>query len=77
VKAPRRRLQPDKLLLSKWTAVVPQAKEKHFLVTRLVAPDVPGAPLERVQIEAVHSGRSRIIDWRELADPGRWLQGWS
>ncbi|ESS73906.1 tryptophan-rich protein [Methyloglobulus morosus KoM1] len=28
------RINPAKLLLSKWTAVTPQDKEKHFLVTR-------------------------------------------
>ena len=29
-------INPDKLLLSKWTAVQPYNKEKHFLVTRVI-----------------------------------------
>lgn len=73
---PLRRLQPAKLLLSKWTAAEPRTREKHFLVTRLIEPDVPGAPLESVEIEAVHSRRSRTIAWRELRDTARWIQGW-
>ena len=35
-------LQPNKLLLSKWTAVEPRAKEKHFLVAKLVDPELDG-----------------------------------
>jgi tryptophan-rich hypothetical protein len=69
-------LNPAKLLLSKWTAVAPQRKEKHFIVTRLIKPEAPTAPLEWVEIEAVHSRRSVILPWRELVDPGKWAQGW-
>jgi tryptophan-rich hypothetical protein len=69
-------LSPKKLLLSKWTATVPQRREKHFLVTRVIEPLVPGGPVEQVEIEAVHSRRSRTIDWRELTDVSRWQQGW-
>ena len=72
----RRRLQPGKLLLSKWTAVAPTNREKHFLVTKVIVPEIPGAPIEWVDLEAVHSGRSRRLAWRELADPGCWIQGW-
>jgi tryptophan-rich hypothetical protein len=72
----RRKLQPAKLLLSKWTAAAPQAKEKHFLVTKLIEPEVPGAPIALVEIEAVHSRRARVIAWRELTDARIWLQGW-
>jgi tryptophan-rich hypothetical protein len=72
----RRRLQPAKLLLSKWTAVAPQGREKHFLVTELVEPEVPGAPLQWVQIEAVHSRRAFRLAWRDLTDASRWIQGW-
>jgi tryptophan-rich hypothetical protein len=27
-------------------------------------------------IEAVHSRKLREMDWRELKDPEKWLQGW-
>jgi tryptophan-rich hypothetical protein len=73
------RLNPDKLLLSKWTAVQPQRREKHFIVTRLLRPEAPGqppGPVIEVVIEAVHSGRSRALPWRELTDTRHWLQGW-
>jgi tryptophan-rich hypothetical protein len=71
-----RRLNPGKLLLSKWTAVAPRQKEKHFIVTKLVEPEAPSAPTEFVEIEAVLSRRSVILPWRDLADTGKWVQGW-
>ena len=73
------RLNPKKLLLSKWTAVQSLAKEKHFIVTRLVQPEGdahPPVPIIDVVIEAVHSGRSTTLAWRELTDTTCWLQGW-
>ncbi len=69
-------IQPKKLLLSKWTAVAPVAREKHFIVTRLIEPEAPEAPLEWVEIEAVHSHRARRIAWRDLRDATVWRQGW-
>ena len=69
-------LSPKKLLHTKWTAVVPRNKEKHFLVTKLIEPEPPGSPVLSVEIEAVHSERVRIIGWRELTDVARWQRGW-
>lgn len=69
-------LHPNKLLLSKWTAVHPENKEKHFIVTKLLAPAEPGLPVEQVDIEAVHSGATRRIAWRDLRDAAQWRQGW-
>lgn len=71
-----RALNPEKLTLSKWTAVVAVNKEKHFLVARLVPPATPELPLEDVELEAVISGRSLTVPWRELQDASRWHQGW-
>ena len=71
-----RRIAPRKLLHSKWTAVVPQGRQKHFIVVRLIERESPQLPPEQVEIEAVHSRRRRVIDWRELRDPARWHQGW-
>ncbi len=68
------RLNPEKLHLSKWTAVRPARREKHFIVTALVRDEqevVVGC-----LIEAVHSRKLREIDWRDLKDPAKWLQGW-
>lgn len=69
-------LSPKKLLLSKWTAASPADKEKHFVVTRVVEPDPPAVRVEWVEIEAVHSGRSSMLRWRDLTDANLWRQGW-
>jgi tryptophan-rich hypothetical protein len=69
-------LNPKKLLLSKWTAVVPIAKQKHFLVSRVIKPDLPDAPIEFVEVEAVFSKATKVILWRVLQDDTVWRQGW-
>jgi tryptophan-rich hypothetical protein len=70
-------LNPKKLLLTKWTAVKPIAKQKHFLVSRIIEPEQPSDPIELVEIEAVFSKTTRIINWRELKDASVWQQGWN
>jgi len=70
------RLHPGKLLLSKWTAVTPLARQKHFLVTKVIQPDPPDVKVEWVEIEAVYSKRVRRIAWRDLLDEAVWRQGW-
>jgi tryptophan-rich hypothetical protein len=52
------------------------AKQKHFLVSRLIQPDLPTDPIEQVEIESVVSKATQIIAWRELQDDGVWRQGW-
>jgi tryptophan-rich hypothetical protein len=69
-------LSPKKLLHTKWTAAQPQNREKHFVVTKVLEPRVPAAPVEFVELESVYTRRSRVIRWRELADGNVWLQGW-
>jgi tryptophan-rich hypothetical protein len=73
-----RHLNPNKLLLSKWTAVDPLDREKHFIVTRLIAPQPPAPTpgIELVQLEALYSGRNITLPWRALCDTDTWLQGW-
>ena len=71
-----RRLNPGKLLLSKWTAAIPANREKHFLVSGLIPPEGPGGAIDSIEMDAVHSGRRFILRWRELNDTNRWLQGW-
>lgn len=70
-------ISSKKLLRSKWTAVAPVNKEKHFIVTGVVARDDPALPPEWIDIEAVHSGATRRIGWRELRDEAQWRQGWN
>ena len=69
-------LHPKKLLLTKWTAVKPLGRDKHFLVAKVVLPDEPSAAIEWVELEAVMSKAARRIAWRELRDAARWRQGW-
>lgn len=75
-KSPGRRLSHRKLLLSKWTAVRPSNRERHFLVTAVIDPATPGMPPEEVDLEAVLTKRVMRIPWRTLADCSQWLQGW-
>jgi tryptophan-rich hypothetical protein len=70
------RLNPKKLLLSKWTAVQPIAKQKHFLVSKVVLPEDASQPIEWVEIEAVYSKQTKQIPWKELKDSELWIQGW-
>jgi tryptophan-rich hypothetical protein len=69
-------LHPKKLLLSKWTAVRPVAREKHFLVSKVILPETPDSKVEWVELEAVHSKAVRRMAWRELCDGTQWRQGW-
>ena len=69
-------LNPKKLLLTKWTAVKPIAKQKHYLVSRVIQPEVPMDPVMSVEIEAVFSKATQVIAWRELQDNSVWRQGW-
>jgi hypothetical protein len=59
-------LNPKKLNLTEWTAVEPVAKQKHFLVSRVIQPALPTEPIESVEIEAVFSKATQIIAWRDL-----------
>jgi tryptophan-rich hypothetical protein len=68
------KISPKKLLNSKWTALVPLNKEKHFIITE-VEYDEDGSVMSCV-IEAIMSKRSTHIDWPDLKDTGQWLQGW-
>ena len=68
-------LNPKKLLLTKWTAVKPIAKQKHFLVSRVIEPELLTDPVVSVEIEAVFSKATQVIAWRELQDDSVWRQG--
>ena len=69
-------LNPKKLLLTKWTAVKPVAKQKHFLVSRVIQPEQPTDPIVSEEIEAVFSKATQVIAWLELQDDSFWRQGW-
>ena len=69
-------LNPKKLLLTKWTAVTPVAKQKHFLVSKVIQPELPTDPIELVEIESVFSKATQVIHWRDLQNERVWRQGW-
>ena len=65
---------PEKLAQSKWTAVQPHHKEKHFIVTKLIRSDsncVIGC-----ELEAIINRQTYQIDWQTLKDDTHWLMGW-
>ena len=68
------RINPRKLLNSKWTAVNPANREKHFVVTEIEF-DEDGR-VSHCLIEAVISKRAEPIDWETLKNTDCWLQGW-
>jgi len=70
------RLHPKKLLNTKWTAVLPVNKEKHFIFTRVIDPDSPDEQVERLEIEAVYSRCIKSIAWEELRNTKIWKRGW-
>ncbi len=71
-----RQLNPKKLLLSKWTAVQPHNKEKHFLVTQIANSSTPLQERDFIILEAVMTKNAYRIDWHELLDEVKWQQGW-
>ena len=68
------RINPSKLLLSKWTAAAPRNKEKHFLVTELFR-DEEGTVLE-IELQAVITRRAERLAWQTLQNAEAWKIGW-
>ncbi|MEN4753175.1 TIGR02450 family Trp-rich protein [Pseudomonas sp. Ps21-P2] len=68
------RINPRKLLLSKWTAASPKNREKHFLVTELFC-DEEGTVLE-IELQAVMTKRSQTLAWQTLQNDQSWQMGW-
>lgn len=72
----KRTLNPHKLLHSKWTAVTPSQKEKHFMVTQVIIPDPETRIVTAIELEAVITKRTQQLPWRDLLDTACWRQGW-
>ena len=62
-------INPKKLQHSKWTAVAPVNKEKHFLVTEMKF-------VEHCVLEAILTKREEAIDWQILKNSTHWRQSW-
>jgi tryptophan-rich hypothetical protein len=68
-------INPRKLLLSKWTALHPTKKRRHFMVTKLVlSPD--NEIIIGCELEAVIDKSIAEIDWKQLKDANCWQMGW-
>lgn len=67
-------INPKKLFNSKWTAVNPENKARHFLVTK-VEYNAEG-DVVFCMIEAIITKQSTAIDWQELKDESHWQLGW-
>lgn len=68
------KINPKKLLNSKWTAVTPTRKEKHFMVIEIEFDEEDA--VVSCCLEAVMSKRSVSINWHDLKDDSCWLHGW-
>ncbi|MBS3952523.1 MAG: TIGR02450 family Trp-rich protein [Methylomicrobium sp.] len=72
---PMARINPEKQLMTKWTAVEPKRKERHFIVTKLICLTDEIFVVACV-LEAVINKNNYEMDWRELKDTKVWKTGW-
>ena len=68
------KINAKKLLNSKWTAVKPINKEKHFIITKIEFDE--NNNVINCLIEAVISNREQPINLAELKESEHWQQGW-
>ncbi len=68
------KINPQKLLLSKWTAVTPNNKERHFIVTELFKDG--NDQILGCNLESVINNNNYQIEWQELRNSEDWLMGW-
>jgi len=68
------RINPEKLLHSKWTALQVKQKERHFIVSRLQRAD--DETILSCELEAIINNNVYEIDWQQLKDSSLWLMGW-
>ncbi|WP_028450422.1 MULTISPECIES: TIGR02450 family Trp-rich protein [Chitinibacter] len=73
---PTRRWHPKKLLRSKWTAVQPKEKEKHFIVVRVETDPNNIQRMTDITLEAVFTRRHFTVHWSELSNTEHWKVGW-
>lgn len=68
------RINPEKLLLSKWTASVVQNKERHFIVTRVYRNE--NEKVTTCDLQSLMTKKDYRIDWQQLTDSAKWITGW-
>ena len=69
-----KQINPNKLLHSKWTAVQPKKKERHFIVTKLIRAE--NEAIIACELEAVINKHIYELNWQVLKDSTCWLMGW-
>lgn len=65
-----------KLLHSKWTAVIPVNKEKHFVIIKVHLNKDDAQVVEGLILEAVLTKRTFKLSPSELMDDSAWKKGW-
>ena len=68
------KLNPKKLLNSKWTAIIPAQKQKHFIIVEVEYDDDQN--VTGCVIQAILTKHNTNIDWHDLKDSKQWKQGW-
>ena len=69
-------LRPKRLLDSKWTASVPENREKHFVVTRVLDAATAASKVQSVELRCLLTKRTRIVAQADLLEPELWRPGW-
>ena len=72
----KRTWHPKKLAMSKWTAVLPRQREKHFIVVAVEADAEDAQLIRQVTLEVVLSKRHFTLHWTALSDASQWQPGW-
>lgn len=68
-----------KLKNSKWTAVQPKNKEKHFVVIKVVVNEDDPQVVEKILLEAILTKSVYTLtreNLKELNDKSLWRSGW-
>ena len=69
------KFNPKKLLLSKWTALQPKEKEKHFIVVKIEFDETKTDVLSCTLEALITKNRYKTYP-EELQNNQAWLQGW-
>jgi len=68
------KVSPKALLNSKWTKMIIDNKEKHFVITKVTFDEDQN--VTECIIEAVISHNEYSINWRDLKQAEQWKLGW-
>ncbi len=71
-----RQINYKKLLNSKWTALKPEAKERHFTIIKVYKNNEVNQIIDWVSLEAVLTKRVFKINPIELRNGLAWSEGW-